>query len=125
MKPRVVLIVEDSEECAATIEIALGTMRDISVQVTSTAEDALSVLRGTPVAAMITDLHLPTMDGLELVASVRKDSRYATIPILVISGDADPRTPDKVRGAGADAFFPKPYSPVAVRQKLEELINAR
>jgi DNA-binding response OmpR family regulator len=45
------------------------------------------------------------------------------MPILVISGDTDPHTPERVRRLGADAFFTKPYSPGEVREKLEQLIH--
>jgi two-component system chemotaxis response regulator CheY len=122
---RLVLVVDDSEDCAATIEIALGAVSGIEVCVTHTAEQALQLLETKNVAAMITDLHLPFMDGLELLEHVRANPRWARIPVLVISGDSDPGTPERMRGAGASAFFAKPYSPLAVRQKLEELINAQ
>lgn len=122
---RVVLVIDDSEDCASTMEIALGAVPGVAVLVTATAEQALQLLETNNVAAIITDLHLPAMDGLEFLKHVRADKRWARMPILVISGDSDPGTPGRVRGAGATVFFAKPYSPLAVRQKLEELINAQ
>ena len=122
---RLILVVDDSEDCAATLDIALGAIAGWTVRAATTAEQALEVLETETVAAMITDLHLPAMDGLELVRRVRWDGRWTNIPILVISGDSDPATPERARRAGAAAFFGKPYSPVAVRQKVEELIDAQ
>ena len=120
----VVLVVEDAEDCSATLDIALHAIRGVSVQFAGSAEEAWRILTRQNVRAIITDLHLPDMDGFDLVSRVRTDSRYAAIPILVISGDSDPQTPARVIKLGANAFFPKPYSPIAVRQKLEELIHA-
>jgi CheY-like chemotaxis protein len=40
----------------------------------------------------------------------------------LISGDSDPGLPARALAEGADAFFSKPYSPSAVRRKLEQLI---
>ena len=74
------------------------------------------------VAAIITDLHLPQTDGLDLIRQLRAEPRFARLPILLISGDSDPRLRERALAGGADAFFPKPYSPSAVRKKLEELI---
>ena len=125
VRDRVVLVVEDSDECRATLDIALHSMVGYTVEFAASAEEALRVLSYEAVGALITDLHLSAMDGLELVERVRSQSRYASIPILVISGDADPETPRRALRAGANAFFGKPYSPTAVRQKLEELIHAR
>ncbi|MEO8025715.1 MAG: response regulator [Bryobacteraceae bacterium] len=118
---RTVLVVDDAEDCAATIEIALQSVAGLAVRVAASAEDALRLLGEDHIAAIVTDLHLPSMDGLELVARVRAAARHSCTPIVVVSGDSDPATPERVMRAGANAFFAKPYSPSAVRKKLEEL----
>ena len=122
---RTVLIVEDAESCATTLEIALLAIPHVTVRVTPTARQALDLLaKGGGICAVVTDLNLPSMDGFELIERVRSDSRTARLPIVVISGDSDPRTPERIYRLGADAFFGKPYSPAQVRQKLEQLLDA-
>src|SRR5258708_31513485 len=123
LPPPVVLIVDDAGACRATLEVALQAL-PVDIQCTSSAEEALQVLAHLDVSAIITDLHLPAMDGFELIERIRSSPRRSRLPILVTSGDSDPRTPGRVLKTGANAFFPKPYSPAAVRQKLEQLINA-
>jgi len=61
-------------------------------------------------------------DGLDLIRHLRAEPRFARLPILLISGDSDPRLSERALAQGADAFFPKPYSPSAVRRKLEQLL---
>jgi CheY-like chemotaxis protein len=119
-----VLIVEDSDDCSETLELALLTLKGVQIAVVRSAEEALERFSAGSVAALVTDLHLPHMDGLHLVSAIRSQRRGHRIPVVVISGDSDPRTPGRVRAAGAQAFFPKPYSPAAVRRKLEELLVA-
>ena len=121
---RTVLIVEDSDECSETLELALHSLKDVKVFIARSAEEALERLSRENVAALITDLHLPHMDGLHLLSEVRTRNNGHYTPVLVISGDSDPRTPARVLKAGAQAFFLKPYSPAAVRRKLEELLIA-
>jgi len=123
---RTVLIVEDVESCATTLEIALLEIPHVNVQVAVTARQALDLLAsgGEGICAVITDLHLPSMDGFELIERVRSDRRNARLPIVVISGDSDPRTPERLHRLGADAYFGKPYSPAQVRHKLEQLLDA-
>ena len=122
---RKVMIVEDIEICAATLEIALMRVPDLIIKSASSAEHALRLLSDGDgdIAALITDIHLPRMDGFELIEEVRSQPRFSHQPILVISGDSDPATPGRLRRLGADAYFPKPYSPAEVRQRLEELIH--
>jgi CheY-like chemotaxis protein len=122
--PHTVLIVDDAEQCAETLEVALFGLPGVDVLAAESAEAALRVMGERQIGAFITDLHLPRMSGFELIRRVRAQPGYTHVPILVISGDSDPGTPDRIRALGADAFFPKPYSPSAVRKKLEMLLNA-
>ena len=66
---------------------------------------------------------MPGMDGFELIERVRATASTASIPIIVVSADGTPETQDRVRQLGADTFFVKPYSPAAVREKLEQLLH--
>jgi PleD family two-component response regulator len=120
---RTVLIVEDVDDCATTLEIALSTLRDVAVRHADSAESALLELAKEPVSVLVTDVHLPVMNGFDLVSCIRRDPRHFRVPILVISGDSDPATPGRALKLGANAFFGKPFSPAAVRRKIEELIH--
>jgi CheY-like chemotaxis protein len=121
---RTVLIVEDTELCRDTLEVALMKLPNLAVQAVTTAEEALEWLEANDVCALVTDLHLPLMDGFELIEAVRQRPWRSSLPILVISGDSDPRIPIRVAKLGANAFFSKPYSPAEVRQTLEQLLGA-
>ena len=123
-KQRTVLIVEDVDDCATTLEIALSALQDVEIRHADSAETALQALEKEHVSVLVTDVHLPVMDGFDLVTYVRRDPRHSRVKILVISGDTDPATPGRALKLGADAFFGKPFSPAAVRQKVEELIHA-
>jgi len=123
---RAVLIVEDSENSAATLEIALLSIPGLSVLLAPSAVEALRILHGAshPVSAVVTDLNMPRMDGFELIQHIRQDHRFDSTPIIVVSADTDPGTPRRVAELGASAFFPKPFSPAEVRRKLEQLLDA-
>jgi CheY-like chemotaxis protein len=127
--PRLVLIVEDSETCAETLQIALELIPGVEVRSIHSPRAALAMLHEChgEIAAIVTDLNLAHNaghggDGLDLIRHLRAEPRFARLPILLISGDSDPRLSERALAQGADAFFPKPYSPSAVRRKLEQLL---
>jgi CheY-like chemotaxis protein len=121
-----VLIVEDSENSAATMELALLGIPGLSVLRAPSGLEALRILNqpGFQVHAIITDLNMPRMDGFELIRRVRENGRTPNVPIIVVSADTDPGTPERIARMKVDAFFAKPYSPAQVRQKLEQLLHA-
>jgi two-component system chemotaxis response regulator CheY len=120
-----VLIVEDAETCASTLEIIFESIHGLGILTASSAEQAWELLEreNGNIGALITDLHMPGMDGFELIERVRADERHSSLPIIVITGSTDPQTPDRLRNCGADAVFAKPYSPAIVREKLEQLLE--
>jgi CheY-like chemotaxis protein len=120
-----VLIVEDSDD-TAPLEIALASINGLGIKVLTNGRRALDLLQaGTlDLAAVITDLHLPSLDGFDLVAAIRAQEKYRKLPIIVISGDTDPDVRKRVRNLGADAFFSKPYSPAEIRHTLKGLLYA-
>lgn len=120
---RTVLIVEDTEIGQDVLELALERVPDVIVQIVKTAEEALALL-GENTCALVTDLNLPRMDGFELIEAVRSDPERRHLPIMVISGNSDPDTPSRLLALGANAYFPKPFSPAEVRSRLEQLIHA-
>jgi CheY-like chemotaxis protein len=122
---RSVLIVDDSESAMAALEVALLGISDLAVLTAASGAEALRVLDHSPgVAAVITDLNMPRMDGYELIRRLRGDSRLSATPIVVISADTDPSTPGRVAQLGISAYFTKPFSPAEVRRKLEQILDA-
>jgi CheY-like chemotaxis protein len=122
---RSVLIVDDSENAAATLEIALLKIPGLSVTMASSGIEALKILDlpGPAVQAIVTDLNMPSMDGYELIRRLRGDDRYSGTPIVVVSASTDPATPRRLAQMGVSAFFSKPYSPAEVRRKLEQILD--
>jgi CheY-like chemotaxis protein len=122
--PRLILIVEDNETCAETLQIALESIPGVETRVSRSMNAGLAaaLAEENEIAAIVTDLHLPQSDGFALIGRIRAEPRLAGVPILLISGDSDPGLPSRALEKGADAFFAKPYSPSAVRRKLEQLL---
>jgi CheY-like chemotaxis protein len=120
-----VLIVEDSENSAALLEIAFLGIPGVRVLTAPSAAEALRILVGGSgsVRVMVTDLNMPRMDGYELIRRVRADQRLSGMPIIVVSADTDPATPQRIAALGVEAYFPKPYSPAMVRRKVEQLLD--
>lgn len=105
------------------------TMRDMVVFTLSnagfdvdSAEDgqkALSALDHHKVDLIITDLNMPNMDGLSLIRNLRADPKYRTVPILMLTTEADAEKKAEGRAAGATGWLVKPFNP----EKLVELAN--
>lgn len=122
--PGTVLIVDDTDFSAAALEIACSGIPGMEVKSVSSAREAVRILddRNAAVRAVLTDIRMPAMDGFDLIRFIRSHRTHVGTPIIVVTADTDPDTPERTSRLGANAFFGKPFSPRAVRRALEELL---
>ncbi|MDP3276531.1 MAG: response regulator [Deltaproteobacteria bacterium] len=115
-----VLIVEDSAAMRAYVRAALESAGHDVVEAASGLE-ALRMLPRGPYAAVVTDINMPDLSGLELISFIRRSQHGAT-PIVLISTEG--RDSDRARGLalGANAFVTKPFTPEALLQTIEPLM---
>ncbi len=78
------------------------------VVIASGAEQALAILKKDQgFAAIVTDIEMPGMDGLQFAAAVRVDERMAGIPMIALSSHAAPGMMSRISGAGFREFVAK------------------
>jgi PAS domain S-box-containing protein len=73
---------------------------------------------------VLLDLHLPDVRGDEVLRRLRADARTANIPVVMISADATPRTIERLRAQGADAYLTKPLDVDEFLSTIDRLLPA-
>ncbi len=115
-----ILVVDDDIEIAELLEIYLKN-EGYEPIMADDGKEALSKLNTNPdIALMILDVMMPNMNGLDVVKTVRKDSR---IPILMLSAKSGDM--DKIQGliTGADDYVTKPFNPLEVMARVRSLLR--
>ncbi|MDD2564587.1 MAG: response regulator [Salinivirgaceae bacterium] len=81
--------------------------------------DALTYLDGKKYDLIITDLHMPNLNGIELIRKIRVIEEYKFIPILFLTTESQTAKKMEAKDAGATGWIVKPFVP----EKLLEAIN--
>lgn len=117
-----ILVVEDSAAMRAFVRAALEAHGHDVIEATS-GLDALRLLPRGPYQLVITDINMPDLSGLELVAFIRRSQHRAT-PIVIISTEG--RETDRERGLalGANAYLTKPFAPHELDAVVAPLLGA-
>jgi two-component system chemotaxis response regulator CheY len=116
------LIVDDSTAAREQVREALSSTMTVRFSEAAGGQEALWRARCAGHDLIITDLHMPTMDGLELLRQLRKLPGYASVPVLVLTADPNRERLKEGRQAGATGWLVKPPKPdalvMAVRHAL-------
>jgi two-component system chemotaxis response regulator CheY len=118
-----ILIVEDSATMRSLLAASLEEL-EIPVKITE-ADSGFEALRYLPrdrFDLVVTDINMPDINGLELVSFIKKNDRYSSIPLVIVSTERSDRDRDKGLGLGADAYLVKPFEPETLRQVVRELL---
>ena len=114
-----VLLIEDDERLAGMVRDYLGES-GFSVTVAGSGQEGLAEVRTGHHDAVILDLMLPDMDGLEICRVLRAEG---SLPILMLTAKGDPM--DRVVGLeiGADDYLPKPFEPRELLARLRAVLR--
>lgn len=103
-----ILVVDDDAVIREMLEAVLTEESDHEVVLAANGQEALDQLRTSErVDAVVCDVNMPVMDGLELVRSLRSDPELQRLPVLLISAAVDPASVDPE--LGIDLMLEKPF----------------
>ncbi|MDW7681779.1 MAG: response regulator, partial [bacterium] len=103
---RLFLIVEDDRQIRKFINFSLRSQEYDCIEA-ATGKEAMNLIVTQNLEAIILDLGLPDMDGVELIKQVRE---FSDIPIVVVSARDQDSEKVEALDAGADDYLTKPFS---------------
>lgn len=115
-----VMTVDDSRTMR---DMVTFTLKSAGYEVVEAADgqQAMTAIAAGKVDLVITDLNMPVMDGLTLIRKLRAIPAHRTLPILMLTTEADDKKKAEGRAAGATGWIVKPFNPeklVSVVQKV-------
>ena len=120
---RRVLVVEDEPDIAELIKRTLERAGDLQVDLAMTGEAAVDKAAELLPDAIILDLNLPRLDGLEVCRILRTREASATVPIIMLT--ARTSEAERIRGldVGADDYVIKPFSPRELAARVRSALR--
>jgi len=112
-----ILVVDDQESMRGMLADLIEMMGHEPVAVEDGAQ-ALSRIAEGGIDLVITDLNMPTMDGMELMSQIK--ARHPALPVVIITGYGTFHTEKKVLSNGASGYIPKPCT----IHRVQETVNA-
>lgn len=119
---KTILIVDDSESIREVVSFTLEN-EGYHVLVGVDGQDALKFFDGQEIELLITDLHMPNMDGIDLIKEVRKMEAYQRMPILFLTTESQAQKKQDAKDAGATGWIIKPFVPAKLIAAINKVIR--
>ncbi len=120
--PRRILLVEDEPSIIKMVSKRLETA-GFQVLSATDGEAGLTMARSERPDLIVLDLMLPKMSGLKVCASLKQDSGFQKIPIIIFTGKDQVVDQDTCRKSGADAYIPKALGASVLLTEINSLLS--
>ncbi len=118
-----VLIAEDEPNIVESLTFILNRS-GFEVESVGDGAAALESIQSSRPDVVILDVMLPSMNGFEVMKSVRADDAVSTTPIIILTAKGQSRDRQTAMEIGADAFVTKPFSNSEIIDKVRELTTS-
>jgi len=119
-----ILIVDDDPAITTLLKMSFELEGHVVVT-TGSGKEALELAQQIHPAAMVVDVMMPEMDGLELIRRLRDNPATAGIPIVCCSARTLADDVDAGMAAGADDYVTKPCDPLELVRNVEQRVQLR
>lgn len=121
-----VLAVDDSRTIRDLVALTLSR-EGIDTVLAEDGQLGIEALHGLhdPPDAILADINMPNLDGFGFIRAVRKEDRYAGVPILVLTTETARELRMKAREAGATGWLVKPFDPARLVGALRAVTGSR
>jgi two-component system, chemotaxis family, chemotaxis protein CheY len=119
-----ILIVDDSAAIRKILQRVLG-QAEIPVGTVFEAGDgaaALEILKKQRVGLVLSDINMPNMDGLELLAHIKANEEWRKLPVIMITTEGAAAKVKEAVELGATGYVRKPFTAEQIKEKLTGLL---
>ena len=119
-----ILVIEDDTLLCWLLKKMIGANSDVVIM-----NDGLDAWRwlseGNYPDLIISDLKMPSLDGIQLLQNLNKVSSFREIPVIMLSGFEDPEKRKECLNLGAYAYMVKPFEPPMLIETVEQALSSR
>ena len=120
-----VLVVDDS---AAIRKILQRVLRQTGMSIRAIHEagdgqEALELLKSQTVDLVLTDINMPKMDGIQLLAAVKASPKWHNIPVVMVTTEGGETKVGEAVRLGAAGYVRKPFTADQIKEKLAGILE--
>ena len=117
------LIVDDEDGLRSLVRMTLDS-EGYQILEAQEGGHALELARAHHPDLVLLDVMLPDLSGFEICRQIKSDPLMASTTVLMLTAKAQESDLGEAEAAGADGYFVKPFSPIALMQRVESILGA-
>lgn len=118
-----IMVVDDFATMRRIVKNVLKQLGFENIEEAEDGADALKKLKAGGFSFMVSDWNMPNMDGLELLKAVRADAQLKSLPILMVTAEAEKEKVVTAIQAGVNNYIVKPFTAETFKEKMDRILE--
>ncbi|TYQ31351.1 response regulator [Pseudanabaena sp. UWO310] len=123
MSTKSILLIDDEPNLAAVIAVCLESFKDWQVCVVNSGKDGLSIVGDLQPDAILLDVMMPEMDGIEVYRNLQANSHTQHIPVILLTAKVQSRDRECFENLGVVGVIAKPFDPMAIADRIAQILG--
>ncbi|MBU1853366.1 MAG: response regulator [Candidatus Omnitrophica bacterium] len=120
-----ILIIDDEKDFCSIVKMNLENTGDFELSVATNGKKGLELAKKLKPDLILLDIHMPGMDGFEVLEKLKKNLDTIEIPVVILSALKDEETKLKAAGLYDDLYITKPIDAINLKAKILEVLERR
>jgi CheY-like chemotaxis protein len=118
-----ILLADDEPALRRLVAATLTDETRFEILHAADGREALEIARAERPAVLLLDVNMPGLNGYEVCRALKADPQTAEIVVFMLTANSSPEDQEEGLAAGADAYFRKPFSPLALLEQIEAVLD--
>lgn len=118
-----ILIVDDFSTMRRIVKNLLADLGYTNTQEADDGKTAWPMLQAGGFEFVVTDWNMPGMTGIDLLKSIRGDEKLKSLPVLMVTAEAQREQIIEAAKAGVNGYIIKPFTAVTLKEKLDKIFQ--
>ena len=118
-----ILIIDDEEDIRDVAQVALETIGGWRVSTASNGPDGLGQLQTQPYDAVLLDVMMPDMDGIEVFRQIRANPQTQAVPVILMTAKTQATDRKRFLDLGVTAIITKPFKAMFLTEQIADILK--
>jgi CheY-like chemotaxis protein len=118
-----ILLIDDEPRLSEVIAVCLESFKGWNVKMASSGKEGLSLVETVNPDAILLDVMMPEMDGMEVYQKLQENPTTQNIPVILLTAKVQTSDREKFAQLGVSGTISKPFDPLKLADQIAEILN--
>jgi len=123
MVTKSILLIDDEPNLAQVIAVCLESFKGWEVCVVNSGKEGLQIVEALKPDAILLDVMMPDMDGIEVLRNLQNNSAIQDIPVILLTAKVQTSDLEKFAKLDVAGVVAKPFDPLKIADEIAQMLN--